>query len=585
MPIDYSKWDALELSDDSDIEVHPNVDKRSFIRAKQNQIHAEREQRKNQIETLKYERIINDALIKRISSLLASLRSHAAEAESRNPGEVAFRAVMETAASLDPKDDQPPPRPAGVHNAEESLPTYTKMITTLLDQVDKALDEKKVDQDKRYGAMVAEVADHLEKVTTLQADLHKKLAELEKLEKSKITSESIHTGFDSSHINKSTSAGDKGYSKPELLNPNFAGTPSVPAPPSAPGAADDGDDDDDDDDMEASPTDKQFAQIKASEQRQSLSFLSAHPEILTEKDTDAILMLAFNSQLEGRDDYARNCVHQALLLQYCRALGRDGVALFFKRIMTPNHQAQGIFFKDVQETYLRIKTRTREISLQRAKDEAAGTAAVEQIQLHAVEPGTVINIKIPAKDSEDPAEKAGREIFESFTPEMQAALETGTLDEVNKAIGKLAVGEAEELVAKLGEAGILSIEEEIIDATTEDGQKKLKTLEEEAHRTEAQGTQAQETEDPNLKGVENHGTLQYRLKPCLGSCHGDDSSSTPRTRLREIIVEASAGDQGERRYPAEVNAARRVSYCGFNRSLTRKNPERNAHMEKEYQKD
>jgi Cdc37 N terminal kinase binding len=28
----------LELSDDSDIEVHPNVDKRSFVREKQNQI-------------------------------------------------------------------------------------------------------------------------------------------------------------------------------------------------------------------------------------------------------------------------------------------------------------------------------------------------------------------------------------------------------------------------------------------------------------------------------------------------------------------------------------------------------------------
>ncbi|KAJ3526462.1 hypothetical protein NM208_g11179 [Fusarium decemcellulare] len=52
MPVDYSKWDALELSDDSDIEVHPNVDKRSFIRAKQNQIHQERQQRKLQIETL-----------------------------------------------------------------------------------------------------------------------------------------------------------------------------------------------------------------------------------------------------------------------------------------------------------------------------------------------------------------------------------------------------------------------------------------------------------------------------------------------------------------------------------------------------
>jgi hypothetical protein len=49
--------------------VHPNVDKRSFIRAKQNQIHQERLQRKHQIETFKYERIINDGLLKRISAM------------------------------------------------------------------------------------------------------------------------------------------------------------------------------------------------------------------------------------------------------------------------------------------------------------------------------------------------------------------------------------------------------------------------------------------------------------------------------------------------------------------------------------
>lgn len=59
MPVDYSKWDALELSDDSDFEPHPNVDKRSFIRAKQAQIHQQRADRKNRIETLKYERLIN----------------------------------------------------------------------------------------------------------------------------------------------------------------------------------------------------------------------------------------------------------------------------------------------------------------------------------------------------------------------------------------------------------------------------------------------------------------------------------------------------------------------------------------------
>ncbi|KAK0753213.1 hypothetical protein B0T18DRAFT_9168 [Schizothecium vesticola] len=449
MPVDYSKWDALELSDDSDIEVHPNVDKKSFIRAKQQQIHQERQQRKAQIETYKYQRIINDALIKRITDLIAALKTHASEAESRNPAEVAFRAVMESAASLDPKDDQPPPRPAVIHNADEQQPSYTKMMAAILDDVNKKLEAKKVEQDKRYGAMIVEIEDHLHQATSMQAEMLTKLAELEKEEGRKITSEGIHMGFDVSSVNKSQpsasvsggSAGDS--SSVELLNPNF--TPKDPT-------ASNDDDDDGEEDIAASPAATQFSKIKPNSYRESLEYLSKHPEILTEKDTDGILVLAFDAQLEGKDDYARNCVHQALLIQYCRALGRDGVALFFKRITTPGHQAQGVFFKDVQDTYLRIKTRAREINLERAKEAAeGGPAGVEQIQLHAVEPGTVINITIPPAGSDDPDVKQGREIFEGFKPDMRKALETGKLDAVNKVLGKMSVEEAEDVVAKLSE--------------------------------------------------------------------------------------------------------------------------------------
>src|SRR5271154_2356619 len=97
MPVDYSKWDSLELSDDSDIEVHPNVDKKSFIRAKQNQIHQQRHQRKTEIETLKYERIINDGLLERINGLLDALKKHQAEATTKNPDELVFQALIESA--------------------------------------------------------------------------------------------------------------------------------------------------------------------------------------------------------------------------------------------------------------------------------------------------------------------------------------------------------------------------------------------------------------------------------------------------------------------------------------------------------
>lgn len=467
--------------------MHPNVDKRSFIRAKQAQIHQEREHRRTQIVTLKYESQINDALIQRITSLLSSLRSHAADVESKNrsPGEIAFAAVMESAAGLKPEDDQPPPRPDGVHGAEEKLPTYSKMMATLLDQVNRAMEEKKVTQEERYGAMVAEIEEHLKKVTDLQKDLFKKLAELEKEEGSKITSESIHTGFDSSHVNKSKAAegGNPDDSKVELLNPSFNAPSSATEAGSSSKAPAAADGDDDDEEVDASPAAKQFAKIKIGDYGASMDFLGKHPEILTEKETDGLLMLAFDAQLDNKDDYARQCVHQALLLQYCRALGRDGVALFFKRIMTKGHQAQDVFFKDVQDTYHKIKARAAEINKQRAAAGAEGAEGVEQIQLHAVEPGTVISIKIPAADSAEPDEQEARKIFEGFHPEMKKALETGSLDEVNKVLGNMKIDEAEELVGKFGEAGILSLEQEIIDATTEEGKAQWKQLEEQGKAT------------------------------------------------------------------------------------------------------
>ncbi|KAI1082262.1 hypothetical protein F5B20DRAFT_29560 [Whalleya microplaca] len=475
MPLDYSKWDNLELSDDSDIEVHPNVDKRSFIRAKQNQIHAERQQRKLQIETLKYERQINDDLMKRISGLLNALKSHAAEAETRNPAEVAFQAVMESAGN--PEDDKPPTRPEGVHAQVEQPPSYTKMMATLLDQVNKALDEKK--PENRYTAMVDEIGDHLSKVQDLQKQLFVKLAELEKEESKKITSEGIHTGFDSSFVAKSTpstsGANKTDESKVELLNPNFS-TSKPDETKTSPKTATD---EDDDGEIEASADGRKFANIKADNYRESNSFIGAHPHILSEKETDGILVMAFDAQLDGKENFARQCVHQALLLQYCRALGKDGVAMFFKRITTKGHQAQAVFYKDVQDTYYRIKNRAAEINAQRAAEGGSGEG-VEQIQLHAVEPGTEIKIRIPPENSEDEGEKKGRQIFEAFTPEMRKALETGSLDKVNEVFGKMKVEDAEEVVGLLSEAGILSLEEQIIDATTDEGKKHLKEMEEQA---------------------------------------------------------------------------------------------------------
>lgn len=327
MVLDYSKWDAIELSDDSDIEVHPNVDKRSFIRAKQAQIHQQRFQRRHEIETLKYERIINDGLMFRIDKLLSTLRQH--EGSTRNPEELVFQAIMDSASN--PDEDKPPAPPEGVYTHEKGQPKYSQMMSSLVDQVKKEFGESK--PDNLWQAYIKGVQGHKDKVEGLQQELLEKLAQLEKEEGSKITTDMLHTGFDSSFVNKTEGKG-KAPAKTEsveLLNPASANKDATTSA-----------EDLDEEDMKASDLAKQFAKIKLGDYRASYQFISEHPEIVADKECDGLLAEAFNSQMEGKEQYARQCVHQGLLLRYCDLLGRDGIALFFKRYvfiqLFPKHE-------------------------------------------------------------------------------------------------------------------------------------------------------------------------------------------------------------------------------------------------------
>lgn len=174
--------------------MHPNVDKKSFIRAKQAQIHQQRAQRKVQITTLKYERIINDGLMLRIDRLLTVLKSHKASDQSAD--ELVFQALVESAG--DPKEDRPPAPPEGVHHNVKEQPTYSRMMATLVDQVKKEVDESKV--ENRFDGYITGITGHKTKVEGLQIELLAKLAELEKEESKHITSESLHEGFSFSNV-------------------------------------------------------------------------------------------------------------------------------------------------------------------------------------------------------------------------------------------------------------------------------------------------------------------------------------------------------------------------------------------------
>lgn len=481
--------------------MHPNVDKKSFIRAKQAQIHQERDHRRHQIKTLQYERIINDGLTERVDRLLTALKSHKAkqvEGDGANDDQLVFQAMMENMMDMkidkDGGSDRPPPPPEGVHEHIKDKPTYPQMMASLVDAVKKDIDEQKSDEP-RYTLFIKGLEKEKARIEDLQKQLYAKLAELEKEDKKHITSDDIKEGFSYSNVRKGEDASST--SKPAAPKKSEPSTTvellNAPKRPEATrtDTADSGADadieedttaDDNDDDISASPLAQSFAKIKAGDWYACLQFLMKHPEVMAEKETDGLLVEAFNSELDGKPKHARQCVHQGLLLQYCRQLGgRQGVELFFKRIQMKDHQAGKMFNDDVDSTYRRIKTRAAEILKERAENPQS--EGVEQIQLHAVDPGTQINISVPPKEptSTDPEERAAeeqaRQIFDSFPPGLQRALESSKLEEVNKVLAKMSVEEAEEIVEKLGAGGMLSLEEGVIDATTAEGQKAMQEIE------------------------------------------------------------------------------------------------------------
>jgi len=96
-------------------------------------------------------------------------------------------------------------------------------------------------------------------------------------------------------------------------------------------------DDDTDDDEETTtipgltPDLLLFSKLPIGNYQQSFNFIQAHRSVVVEGAIDALFLAAYEAEGRGESRYSNQCVHQALLLQYCEKLGKDGVRLFFQR--------------------------------------------------------------------------------------------------------------------------------------------------------------------------------------------------------------------------------------------------------------
>jgi cell division cycle protein 37 len=83
-------------------------------------------------------------------------------------------------------------------------------------------------------------------------------------------------------------------------------------------------------DINATETGKKFGEIKIGDLKKSMAFIIDHPEVVSERNQDGLLVLAFSAQMEDHDALSKQYVHQALLIQYVRQVGRSGTETFFK---------------------------------------------------------------------------------------------------------------------------------------------------------------------------------------------------------------------------------------------------------------
>lgn len=444
MPIDYSKWDKIELSDDSDIEVHPNVDKRSFIRWKQQSIHEERAKRNNDIKNLEFQVNMNGRLNQRVDKMLANLKD--ADLVDRE----AVRKFLNANFDKTEKGEG--------DNVDPNMPPYNEMVEDLFEQLE--INAKKVGANPKDGAVIRKlILEHRQKIDAVTKQAKEKLSQLYKEKASLISSDDIHTGFDKGFVNKKAEAENAAAKALTSTQSSAPSEPSLPAPPLNFVSFED-------DVMELAPQTKAFGQISPDNIQESESFLLKNLQIMSEQQKDALMMSAFEFEMEGNGQQAYQVIHQSELISYIREIYdmkkipylhvgelTEVVKMFFLKVFynRSNNQGKKSFLDSVQAKFEHVKKRVKVMQQEEPQE------GVETIQLKSLDDSTELQVNLPNFDSKDPEEIKKQNAFKKLPLKMQNAIKTQSLDAINEVFAEMPVEEGEEILEIFNEGSIIGI--------------------------------------------------------------------------------------------------------------------------------
>ncbi|RKP35739.1 hypothetical protein BJ085DRAFT_16705 [Dimargaris cristalligena] len=471
-PLNYSKWDNIELSDDDEVEVHPNVDKQSFIRWRQQAIHRERQERDFKIENLNHQIAYQTELLGEIAKLqdmlkqkdaptfLALVQKLQAHAEARQKAQ-----ADQEKATAKAVDEEGAATPAPSSSSDQGPLSIEDMMAGLIMNIQGQLTPEIIQSGRVLGTYEQLLAEHHQRLADQVSKARAELGKQEREKRNKLSTDALcRPGFDKSSVNK-------GATPVPIIRPSETQeeeeeeekkeeAPSSKAASAAPSTS-----------TKSKTTTQTIEQIveeftALKDMPSTVGYISKHPNIVDESISDEILVKAFEAQMKGDTAVAQRAVHQALLLQYCARLGRDGVSLFFMRYRQ-DPRAQAMFQAEVRSMHQRIVERSR-VLLEQRRNQTPAAEDIESIQLQCDDPDAPIEIQIPdlaadiPLDQLTPEDRHVRELYESLPDHFQAALQTGKLEKVNESFAKMPGAEAERVLQACTEGGFISIAGEMI---------------------------------------------------------------------------------------------------------------------------
>ncbi|CCF56888.1 hypothetical protein KAFR_0B05920 [Kazachstania africana CBS 2517] len=466
MPIDYSKWDKIELSDDSDVEVHPNVDKKSFIKWKQQSIHEQRFKRNQDIKNLETQVDMYANLNKRVDKILQQV-------------DVAKFADLTSITKFLNENFDKVEKSAG-DNVDPDIATYNEMVEDLFEQLKG--DAKKENKNPEDGTIIKQLLlNHRSKIDSVTVEAKEKLDELYKEKQAHISSEDVHTGFDSGFMNKKKDSEDdkaKNVNKAmesmkikqdddETIRNIVLNSAKVSPPMEFIDYKDDV--------LKLAPETEAFGSIPFNEYKQMEQYLVNNMQIISEQQKDALMMKSFEYQMDDDDKEADTktyqIIHQSELLGYIREIYdlkkistlnvnelKEVISMFFNKVIfnTSNTKGKESFLQSVSAKFNHVKQRSKIIREEQSAEEV-NVEGVETIQLKSLDDSTELEVNLPDFSSKDANEIRKCEVFNTLSVEMQEALKTQSLDKVNEVFAKMTIEDAENVLDIFNEAEIIGV--------------------------------------------------------------------------------------------------------------------------------